>query len=458
MSRLLLMLLALSPCFLSASNMNDRLNKYLGKYGSSGNVTEGGVYQAQQAGYMTGGGVVIRNNIVNKKPITFSAPSLNSGCGGIDIYTGAFSYINKDEYVKFAKSIASNAGGYAFHLALESVSPMIAKNLGDMLEKAQKMNNFDINSCEIASQGVDAIWSKRQSSYENSCKKCANNQGSDSGRGDAREKCSTEEGIKEYNQKEAGKEFSLSGEFNIVWEVVKSLDIHREQKEVFMTLAGTYIIAKNEETGEMVTNYHEAQLEDENIIDKMVDGGEMVLYQCQGGDYDKCLKIERSSHKEEGDVEISDGKIKTKGWVRAIEEDLRGIYDKIRGDKALNEVEIRLVESTRIPVYKVLTTFSAYYQDHVAVDISQLARLISKDIMLKYLQEIILNLKQNLDGQSLGVDSGYDTGKYKTHLDYLQECLWRYEVRMNNNVQNELMFQKKVKMYEDEIFEEITFN
>ena len=56
-------------------------------------------------------------------------PSLRAGCGGIDLFGGAFSFINKQQFVALLQNIGSNAVGYAFKLALQSISPDIDKLL-----------------------------------------------------------------------------------------------------------------------------------------------------------------------------------------------------------------------------------------------------------------------------------------------------------------------------------------
>jgi conjugative transfer pilus assembly protein TraH len=48
------------------------------------------------------------------------------------------------------RNIGSNASGYAFNLALATVTPQIKSVLDDLLAKVQKMTNQSINSCEAA--------------------------------------------------------------------------------------------------------------------------------------------------------------------------------------------------------------------------------------------------------------------------------------------------------------------
>jgi len=42
----------------------------------------------------------------------------------IDAFAGAFSFIDSDQLVAFARAVAQNAAGFAFELALETISPV----------------------------------------------------------------------------------------------------------------------------------------------------------------------------------------------------------------------------------------------------------------------------------------------------------------------------------------------
>ena len=73
---------------------------------------------------------------------------------------GSFSFINSDEIVAMLKATANNALGFAFQLAIKSISPQIAATIEEMAQKAQQMNQFNMNSCEIAQNLVGGLWGK----------------------------------------------------------------------------------------------------------------------------------------------------------------------------------------------------------------------------------------------------------------------------------------------------------
>jgi len=75
------------------ADVNGDLNGFFGSLGYDGNVSKAQAWQGQAAGYMTGGSIYLRNPVKQVQLISMQVPSLNSGCGGIDAYLGAFSFI-----------------------------------------------------------------------------------------------------------------------------------------------------------------------------------------------------------------------------------------------------------------------------------------------------------------------------------------------------------------------------
>ena len=155
-SRLAFMLFVLGSSSLSAS-MQANLDQAFKTLGLSHNVTTGGGYQDQTGGFYTGGSMFARSKVNNADLLSLQLPHYRAGCGGIDIFAGGFSYINSQEFIALLRSIGSNASGYAFNLALATVTPQIKSVLDDLLAKVQKMTNQSINSCEAAATLVGGV-------------------------------------------------------------------------------------------------------------------------------------------------------------------------------------------------------------------------------------------------------------------------------------------------------------
>lgn len=135
----------------ASASLSDELNGMLD--GMMTNVTDPGTFETQRRGGISGGSIVARSRIMNVRPITIIAPSASAGCSGIDMFGGTFSYVNSDQLISLLRSVASNAQGYAFSLALDSICTSCMANIKYLQDKIQQLNQFSMNSCEMA-QGV----------------------------------------------------------------------------------------------------------------------------------------------------------------------------------------------------------------------------------------------------------------------------------------------------------------
>lgn len=117
------------------------------------NMTSPTAQMGQRRGILAGGSVVIRNRIMKANPVTLTPPGLSGGCGGIDLYGGSFSFINQSEFIGLLRSIAANAGGYAFQLGINAMCPDCGSLMSDLQKKVQSLNEHLANSCQLA-QGI----------------------------------------------------------------------------------------------------------------------------------------------------------------------------------------------------------------------------------------------------------------------------------------------------------------
>lgn len=170
MNKLMLSVIAASLSFSVAhASLNDDMNKFFGKLGYEQNTTTPKVWQGQAAGYATGGALYARTSAKDVQLVSLQLPSLNAGCGGIDMFLGSFSFISKDEFIQFAKSILSNAPGLFFDLALKTVTPQLA-SAKDFLQKlASDVNGSNMSSCQAARAIVGGLWPETQENASAVC-------------------------------------------------------------------------------------------------------------------------------------------------------------------------------------------------------------------------------------------------------------------------------------------------
>jgi conjugative transfer pilus assembly protein TraH len=133
------------------------MQRFFDDVGVMGNVSMPNSFQGQTRDFYTGGGVQIRAPQRTYQLATFDPPRMPAaGCSGIDIYAGAFSFINSDQLVQMLQNIGNNAVGAAFALALKSVSPQLEAVVTYFQDLAQKVNAMNLNSCQVATGIVTA--------------------------------------------------------------------------------------------------------------------------------------------------------------------------------------------------------------------------------------------------------------------------------------------------------------
>ena len=157
--RLLAAILAMSVSVSAQANVQTSMQSWFNDIGAYGNVTGPAAYQGQTMNLYTGGSLYMRTPVKNYQLATISPPGFRAGCGGIDLFAGSFSFINKEQLTALLRNIANNAIGYAFMMAVKSISPDLADLMQYLQDQISKINNLNINSCQAAEGMVAAIGS-----------------------------------------------------------------------------------------------------------------------------------------------------------------------------------------------------------------------------------------------------------------------------------------------------------
>jgi conjugative transfer pilus assembly protein TraH len=278
-------------------------------FGSLINVTTPTAHMGQRRGVVGGGNLYARARIMTPNIISFAAPSVSAGCGGIDFFGGSFSYINADQFVQLMRSIAANAAGHLFMMALDQMSPTLGSSLRNLQDKIQKMNQALGNSCQLA-QGLvadtaDAIQGKEL----NQSGLIAQTTGAVEGVFDAVKSISVsgespQKKAKETPEGEAEVKRTIEG--NVIWRALKSHNVDAwfssgddTLLSTIMSITGTVIVSE-------LASGDEAQapmtLPPTGIgLRDLVFGGDAVpIYDCSGQDQDGCLSPNDSTEVIEG--------------------------------------------------------------------------------------------------------------------------------------------------------------
>jgi conjugative transfer pilus assembly protein TraH len=221
------------------------LDDFYAASGATTNLTPGGVYQGQSSTVIAGGGLTTRVPNRTFNPITFSPPSFSSGCGGIDLYLGAFGFPSSAEMTAFMRNVGQAAGGIAFSIALKALSPELDSTINDFSQRIQRMVAEFKNSCKAASALVEGVSGKSIAEL----KKEACEYGRSVRNDDTQ--CETNSAnvakTKQDAQQNARNNPSsmLNPERNVVWRALNSVDyggtLTQTEKEFIMSITGTVI-------------------------------------------------------------------------------------------------------------------------------------------------------------------------------------------------------------------------
>lgn len=118
-------------------------------------------WEGQKRGYFTGGGFSLRTQTSREPLLNIQAPRISAGCGGIDVFWGAFSYLNPEYLIQAFQNIMSAAPAYAFKLALQQLCDPCDDVMSALQQMAQAINNIALDECgsaqALVNLGGDAI-------------------------------------------------------------------------------------------------------------------------------------------------------------------------------------------------------------------------------------------------------------------------------------------------------------
>lgn len=380
LSLLLGVLIGLSST--ASADVNSDMNNFFNKLGFASNTSQPQVWQGQAAGYASGGSIYARTQVKQIQLVSMTLPDINAGCGGIDAYLGAFSFINGEQLQRFAKQIMSNAAGYFFDLALQTTVPEI-KQAKDFLQKlATDINSTNLSSCQAAQGIVGGLFPRTQVSQQKVCQDISGESNIFSDWAASRQGCTVGGKLDSVQDKAGAKDKErVMKNINLMWNALSKnrlFDGNKELKEFIMTLTGSLVFGANGEITPLP-----ARTTDRDLVKAMMDGGTAQIYHCN--DADKCLKVVSNTN-----VTIS----KDKALKAQISTLLTSIQNKAITDTAMTEQEKGFISSTSIPVFK-------YLVDPQMLGISnslvyQLTDYIGYDILLQYIQELIQQARATL--------------------------------------------------------------
>jgi len=262
--------------------------------GIGANVTPAGVYQSQAGGQYTGGGLFMRTPTQSYNLLTVTPPSLSAGCGGIDTYLGGFSFINASQFTGMLQNIGNNAVGYAFNLAIQTFAPQIYSTLNELQAKIQKVNDFNINSCESAQKMVDGVFGEISANSNYACKNLALSKGLASDEAAAKQYCQNPVNARNVLNPQsmtASEKENTVVHKNLLWHGLSKNSIMNADvgmKEYLLSLVGTVTITTSTGGTPQYISYPPLGTIDNEVHTVMYGSGAtpVLMYHCIPSDLD----------------------------------------------------------------------------------------------------------------------------------------------------------------------------
>ena len=410
------------PASGASADVGSSMDSFLNDVGGVASVNGPTAFQGQSAGYYSLGNVWTRFPQKTTSIANLQLPRARAGCGGIDIFAGSFSFINASEIVAMLKTVANNAVGFAFSLAIDTVCPECSKIMQEFAQKAQLMNNLNINSCEMAQGLVGGIWPKGDLADKAICEAIGNSEGIFTDYAAAKHGCGTRGQRSSTTARGAGKYDDVNPGVprNYTWTILKksaffsaSGRFDEELAEYAMTLLGTiiYVPPKDNEPGKFVPIVGEAS---STLVTSLLDGtggagGKVLIFDCD--EPEKCL--------DPGFRALSLPASKAlRPRVAAL---IGGMVQAIRDDTAISEEQKELLQVASIPLYKILTVQAAYGRGMPTDDRETLAEIASVDLLFAVLDRIVSEA-----GRSMSSFIGADEAKiamWQSQVNIVRQAL-----------------------------------
>jgi conjugative transfer pilus assembly protein TraH len=384
----MLLLAVASPLSPARADVGSSMDSFLNDVGGAANVNGPTAFQGQSAGYYSLGNVWTRFPQKTTNLANLQLPRARAGCGGIDIFAGSFSFINASEIVALLKAVANNAVGFAFSLAIDTVCPECSKIMQEFSQKAQLMNNLNINSCELAQGLVGGIWPKGDLADKAICEAIGNSEGIFTDYAAAKHGCGTQGQRASTLASGAGKydDVNTGVARNYTWTILKKSaffspngQFDQQLAEYAMTLLGTiiYVPPKDDTPGKFVPIIGESS---STLVTSLLDGtsaGNVLIFHCD--EPDQCLDPGFQSL----NLPVS------QSLRRRVSTLIDGMVQAIRDDKPITGAQKELLQVSSIPLYKILTVQAAYGRGMPTDDRETLAELASVDLLFAVLDRIV---------------------------------------------------------------------
>ena len=410
-------------CVLATNTMAMTMQELFDNVNAQGNVSTPSVIQGQTMNMLSGGSMFMRMPNRTYNIGSFTPPSYNVGCGGIDLFAGGFSFINKEKFVAMLRNIGSNALGYGFKLAIQNLCPTCDNVMQALQATAQAMNRLNVDSCEAAKGLVTATlpdsWSKDKT---NTAKMFGVDGGyfsdvSDAWANLANSATKTNDQVnKAAADKPEMKDALPIG--NVTWNALKKLDgLTDEYKMLIMSMVGTTIFPTDSEKPPIILARKEITVQaliGGNVVDsdgKPVGKIDLPIWKCI--DTTDCLTV-------------TEGTLNTDSFRAMIRTKMNVITDKIATRSAYPDPVgvMQFLNTTDLPVYKLLAVATSLNNTSMADSlVNRYQELMAAKYAEVYIQRAASDLRSAISKYSAQASPATSAvmEKLQPQLDLLQQ-------------------------------------
>lgn len=415
-------LIASSPT--AFADVNSDLNNYFNNIGFTTNASSPTVVQGQEANYFSGGSLFLRNPVKNMQLVQVQAPSLEAGCGGIDLFGGAFSYINSDQIVTFAKNMLTEAPGVAFNLAMQVYSPTLSHDFEAFQNFMNQMNNFNLNSC-TADYAIAGAMTQSLGNNQYACKDLGAQGGEFSDWAAGAVGCKDNSGqAYQYAAAQTQGQNQMTVSTNVVWNALQKQPMYagdQQLSEFMMSLSGTVVF---DSKGSPTT--YPSMATDPSIFTALLYGGQQAtIYKCN--DKQNCLDVGTQTITLPGGSGLRD-------QVAAYISGPNGIEGAIQNDTPLTPPQQSFLSSIPFPL---LTYMLTSQESGMNVNFDQFSDAIAYMILINYLLQT-----ENVVEESVANLTNYDQTTINTmvtsingNISILNKELSQSEQALTNQLQ-----------------------
>ena len=413
--------------------------------GAAINTTGPTAFDGQASGHWTLGNLYMRAPVRSERIATVNLPSFRAGCGGIDAFAGAFSFIDSDQLIAFGRAVAQNAAGFAFELALETISPVIAETMSKLRALAQWVNARNLDSCETAQALVGAAWSKNDRAAAAICAAIGTSQGLFSDYAAAKHGCGAD-GKRNSTLAAATGELGDQVPVNVnhAWKAVQAssfLAADTELAEFAMSVSGTVIvtapISDTDTSGPRVRVLEPLAL-DRRVTEVLMEGGgDLPVYRCDTGS--DCLNPTL------GRVAVP----ADRGFRGRVAGQLRDLVAAVRADTAPPAAALGLVNLTTLPVWRVANTAAAYRGAVVDREMDALAEAVALDLLQVWISDLHRTVEERAG--TLDIADGEQLDRWREGLRANRVALARHRNEGLARFNTALAVIEKLRLIETEL-------